>query len=432
MRRGIAAIGAFALSATLAACGPAGGSQSGSAAGAPSGADTAASSADGAASGQSGAAGTTGELGTLTVWADDTRYGQMVELSEEFTAKTQIGLNVVKKSEADMHEEFATQVPTGNGPDIIILAHDRLGALVENGVVAPVDLGNAKSALSPSAVQGVTYKGQTYGMPYAIESLALVRNNKVTKDEPKTFDEMITSGKNAGAERPFVVQAGMNNQLDPYHLYPFQTSFGAPVFKQEADGSYTTELAMGGEEGKAFAEWVKTQADAKTLDLSLDADIAKQTFLDGKAAYTLTGPWNISAFREAKMDISVLPIPSAGGKDAQPFVGVQAFFASAKSEQPLLIADFMEYMGTPEAQQKLYELGGRVPAITSVADKVEDADVKAVAAVATKGVPMPSLPQMNAVWEFWGATMGDIAAGKQAPDQGWTTMITNIQQKISK
>ena len=28
---------------------------------------------------------------------------------------------------------------------------------------------------------------------------------------------------------------------DPYHLYPLQTSFGAPVFEQTADGSYTDD-----------------------------------------------------------------------------------------------------------------------------------------------------------------------------------------------
>ncbi len=59
------------------------------------------------------------------------------------------------------------------------------------------------------------------------------------------------------------------------------------------------------------------------LDPAIDGDKAKQAFLDGKAPYMITGPWNTTAFTEAGMDISVLPIPSAGGQPAQPFVGVQ-------------------------------------------------------------------------------------------------------------
>ncbi len=42
-----------------------------------------------------------------------------------------------------MDTEFTTQVPNGNGPDLLLWHNDKLGALVANGVVAPVDLGAA-------------------------------------------------------------------------------------------------------------------------------------------------------------------------------------------------------------------------------------------------------------------------------------------------
>ena len=409
-------MGAIALSATLAACGSADNK----------------TAMSGKADGAQSAAGTKGELGTITVWADDTRYPQLLEFSKDFTEKTKIGLNVVQKPTADITQEFITQVPTGNGPDVIVTAHDGLGQLVENGVVGTVDLGSAKADLAPAAVQGVTYGGQTYGMPYAVESVALIRNNKLTQDTPATFDDMIASGKATGAERPFVVQAGENGELDPYHVYAFQTSFGAPVFMQEADGSYTDQLGLKGPEGAAFAEWLKAQGGAGILDLSVSADIAKQTFLDGKAPYIVTGPWNTDAFRKAGMDISVLPIPSAGGKEAQPFVGVQAFFPSAKTENGLLVSKFMQYMGTKDVQQKMFDLGGRVPAMTSVAEGISDPDIKGFAEVSGKGVPMPAIPAMSAVWEFWGATEGNIVAGKEAPADGWTAMVSNIENTIKK
>ena len=416
MRRGIAIMGAIALSATLAACGSADNK----------------TAMSGKADGAQSAAGTKGELGTITVWADDTRYPQLLEFSKDFTEKTKIGLNVVQKPTADITQEFITQVPTGNGPDVIVTAHDGLGQLVENGVVGTVDLGSAKADLAPAAVQGVTYGGQTYGMPYAVESVALIRNNKLTQDTPATFDDMIASGKATGAERPFVVQAGENGELDPYHVYAFQTSFGAPVFMQEADGSYTDQLGLKGPEGAAFAEWLKAQGGAGILDLSVSADIAKQTFLDGKAPYIVTGPWNTDAFRKAGMDISVLPIPSAGGKEAQPFVGVQAFFPSAMTENGLLVSKFMQYMGTKDVQQKMFDLGGRVPAMTSVAEGISDPDIKGFTEVSGKGVPMPAIPAMSAVWEFWGATEGNIVAGKEAPADGWTAMVSNIENTIKK
>ncbi|WP_043534166.1 sugar ABC transporter substrate-binding protein [Actinomyces polynesiensis] len=412
MRRGIAALGALALVGTLAACGGE--------------ADQSGDAASGAAGDQSGAAG----VGTLTIWADDTRYGEMQEFAKDFTAETQIELSVVQKSESDMDQEFITQVPTGKGPDLIVMAHDKLGALVTNGVVGTVDLSDVQDEFSDSAVQAVAYDGQTYGVPYAIESVALVRNNALTTDTPTTFDDMISSGEATGVKYPFIIQMG--DEGDPYHFYPFQTSFGAPVFEQSADGSYTTDLALGGENGTAFAEWLKAQGDAGILDPAITSDVAKQAFLDGEAPYTVTGPWNVTAFREAGMDVSVLPVPKAGDQDAQPFVGVQVFFPSAKTENQLLVNKFLEYVETAAAQQQLYEIGGRVPAMTSVAEGIDDEDIKGFATVAGAGVPMPAIPEMGSVWQFWGVTEANIVTGKEAPEEGWSTMVENIKGAISK
>ena len=405
MRRGIAALGVIAAATALAACN------------------------NGTTSSSSSSDNSNDAAATLTIWADDTRFTQVETISQDFTAKTGVKVDVVQKSESDMDQEFTTQVPTGNGPDLIVMAHDKLGALVSNGVVAPVDLGEAKSQFADVAVKGVTYNGQTYGVPYAIESVALVRNNALTKDEPKTYDDMIASGKTAGKQYPFVIQMGTEG--DPYHFYGFQTSFGAPVFNTNADGEYTSELAMGGSGGTDFANWLKAQGDAGIIAPSITADIAKQAFLDGQAPYTVTGPWNVAAFREAGMDVSVLPIPSAGSQAAQPFVGVQMFYQSAKSANPVAAKQFFNYLATPEAQTEMQKLGGRASAKPSVAQASDDQDIKDFSKVAESGALAPAIPAMGSVWNFWGQTEANIVSGAEAPADGWATMITNINNAIA-
>lgn len=405
MRRGIAALGVIAAATALAACN------------------------NGTTSSSSSSDNSNDAAATLTIWADDTRFTQVETISQDFTAKTGVKVDVVQKSESDMDQEFTTQVPTGNGPDLIVMAHDKLGALVSNGVVAPVDLGEAKSQFADVAVKGVTYNSQTYGVPYAIESVALVRNNALTKDEPKTYDDMIASGKTAGKQYPFVIQMGTEG--DPYHFYGFQTSFGAPVFNTNADGEYTSELAMGGSGGTDFANWLKAQGDAGIIAPSITADIAKQAFLDGQAPYTVTGPWNVAAFREAGMDVSVLPIPSAGSQAAQPFVGVQMFYQSAKSANPVAAKQFFNYLATPEAQTEMQKLGGRASAMPSVAQASDDQDIKDFSKVAESGALAPAIPAMGSVWNFWGQTEANIVSGAEAPADGWATMITNINNAIA-
>lgn len=372
-----------------------------------------------------------GAEGTLTMWVDDTRIDSMRPVVEAFTEKTDIDVELVQKATGDIGPDFVTQVPTGEGPDVIVSAHDGLGEWVNNGVVAPLELGEKAEGFAESAVSAMAYDGQNYGVPISIENIALVRNNALlTETTAATFDELVAQAQGAG--QPFSVVVQQGEESDPYHLYPLQTSFGAPVFEQAADGSYTDTLAMGGEAGQAYAAYLAKLGQEKVLDLSVDGDKAKQAFLDGQAPYIITGPWNTSAFEEAGMDISVLPIPSAGGQPAQPFVGVQGVFISAQSENPVLANELVaNFLTTEEAQTMLYEEGGRLPALTSAADKVDDPILQGFNEAGATGAPMPAIPAMSSVWSFWGATEAQIV-GQQTGDPAgaWDAMVANIQGAI--
>ncbi|THC37246.1 extracellular solute-binding protein, partial [Massilia sp. Mn16-1_5] len=103
--------------------------------------------------------------GKLTIWVDETRIAGFKKLGEQFKTDTGVTLDVVQKPSGDIAEDFAAQVPTGKGPDMIVIAHDNTGNLVKNGVVAPVELGDATGDLNKAALDGFRYEGQLYGVP---------------------------------------------------------------------------------------------------------------------------------------------------------------------------------------------------------------------------------------------------------------------------
>src|SRR5690625_6765979 len=117
------------------------------------------------------------------------------------------------------------------------------------------------------------------------------------------------------------------------------------------------------------------------------------------------------------VEVAVDPIPSAGGEPAQPFTGVQGFYVSAQSDNALLATDFLvNYMATEEAQIALYEAGDRTPALTAAADTVaEDPIAAGFRELGAEAVPMPSIPEMGEVWNFWGVTEAQIITGATAP-----------------
>ncbi|GAA1126650.1 extracellular solute-binding protein [Microbacterium aurantiacum] len=374
-----------------------------------------------------------GDANAITVWVDIERKPALEGVAASFTEDTGIEVELVTKDFATVDQDFISQVPTGKGPDVIVSPHDKLGAYVAAGVVAPLELGDVASGFAESAIQAMTYDGNVYGVPYSIENVALVRNADLVAEPSTTFDEVIAKGREAGTTYPFLV--GLSpEQGDPYHLYPLQTSFGSQVFAQNADGSYdASNLVLGDEAGVEFATALKQWGAEGILNANIDGDRAREFFLAGESPYYLTGPWNIPAIAEAGINYVIDPLPSAGGEEARPFIGVNGFFLSSKSANALGATNFIvNYLSTEEAQLALFEVGGRPPALTAAYESAaaSDPDVAAFGAIGQTGAPMPAIPEMGAVWSDWGNAQLQLIKGEGDPQEVWETAATNIQTKI--
>lgn len=374
--------------------------------------------------------------GSLTVWSDETRGPIISAIGEEFTATTGVSVEVVEKDFGDIRDDLVTQGPTGQGPDIVIGAHDWVGKLVQNGALAPVELGDKAAEFQQVALDGFTYEGQLYGAPYAIENIALARNTELAPDQPESWDAMVEHGQSlvdAGdATLPLGLQLSPPDG-DPYHMYPVQTSFGSFVFGTTADGSYDPEqLLLDDENGLAFAEALAQMGEDGVLSPSVTFDIAKNAFIDGETPYIITGPWNVPDFDAAGIDFVIEEIPSAGGDVARPFVGVQGFMISQFSENQLAANEFVvNYLSTDDVARQIYEAGARPPALTAVFDEVSsDPITEGFGAVGAEGVPMPNIPAMDAVWSEWGPTEIAIVEGSGDPAELWQQMADRIRTQL--
>ena len=184
-----------------------------------------------AGGGDNGGDGEGADSTPITIWVDIERKPALEPVAKAFTKETGVEVKIVTKDFANVDQDFISQVPTGKGPDVIVSPHDKLGAYVAAGVVAPLELGDVADGFAEAAMQAMTYDGKVYGVPYSIENVALVRNVDLVAEPVETFDEVIANGRAAGTQYPFLV--GLSpEQGDPYHLYPLQTSFGSQVFAQ--------------------------------------------------------------------------------------------------------------------------------------------------------------------------------------------------------
>jgi arabinogalactan oligomer/maltooligosaccharide transport system substrate-binding protein len=383
-----------------------------------------------------GVAGLAGGPGSIKIQAGSDEIPALQQIAEDFTADTGVEVEFVQREiNAQAISNFISQSPTGQAPDIIVSPHDNLGQLASNGVVVPVEMGDRAEDFTENAREAVVYDGVSYGVPYAIENVAMLRNNELAAQDPATFDELRAIGhrlmEERGIEYPFTVSQSPEAG-DPYHLYALQTSFGAEVFERTAEGEYTGNLTMGGEDGNEFARYLQELGASGDLRTSMTPDIAKESFLNGQSAFHLGGPWELEDIEAAGMDVSVLPVPPAGNEEARPFVGVQAFFVNANAQNPMAAQDFAaNYLTRPETQSALYESTGRPPASTVAVDRMQGDPLRsAYAEIAETGLPMPAIPEMGAVWSFWGTTQNAVVDGRGDPVELWNRMIDNIEGQI--
>ncbi|REJ04143.1 maltose ABC transporter substrate-binding protein [Microbacterium bovistercoris] len=376
---------------------------------------------------------------SLTVWVDANRIEEMQEIAAKFEEDKGIEVELVEKEYGDvMRNDFIQQVPTGEGPDVMVGGHDWLGQLVQNGVVAPLELGDTVDDFSEVGLRAMSYEGVTYGLPVSLENIALVRNTALADSTPASWDELIAAGQavvaSGAAQYPVLVQSDPVDS-DPYHLYPIQASYGAPLFGISEDGSYDPDqLLIGAEGGNDFAAKLVEWGANGVINTSITGDIARDEFAAGKSPYMLSGPWNLPAFQEAGIDYAIEAIPQAGPEAPTPFVGVQGFFVSSESDNALAANEFVvNYLGSEEAQLALYEAGGRPPARISAFEiaAADNPDVGAFGEVGLTGVPMPAIPEMGAVWDNWGSTQSALVNGTAGdPTEAWQAMAGRIQAAI--
>jgi len=341
-----------------------------------------------------------------------------------------------------IREQLSLAAPGGDGPDIVIGAHDWLGELVTNGVLEPIDLTGIADQFQDVAVDAFTYDGQTYGLPYAVENVALVRNTDLVPDAPATFEEMVqiaTDFKAEHADDP--TYQGLALQVGPegdgYHYQPILSAFGGYIFAQNEDGTFNPDdLGLDSPGAIDAATFLSDEAQAGLLSADTTYDVMIDSFANGKAAFAITGPWALTqadtGFQATGVPYAVSPIPAReGGEAPQVFVGAQGFMISSFSEQKDLAKSFvLDFMSQEPTQLALFEAGGRPPALTSAYDQVSsDPDVAGFGESGAAGIPLPAIPEMSNVWTSLGLAEVNVLRGAD-PQQEFTAAAEAIRGEI--
>ncbi len=369
---------------------------------------------------------------TLTVWADEQRAPVLLPLADQFQADTGVCLEVVQKQFGSIRDDLKVAGPAGEGPDLLIGAHDWTGELVNSGLLAEVSLGDKAGSFAAEGISACTYDSKVYCMPYAIENVAFFINPDLVPEAPATWDDVKTLSKeikDAGTKYGYLIQ-----ENDPYHFNPIQTAFGGYVFGKDANGNWNpADVGIGSEGTVAAFTWLDSMYADGLLDRgsAINYDLMSAAFQNGDAAMIIGGPWMLDGFRSAGVPYKVVALPEGPAGQSKPFLGVQGFMVSAFSKQPLLAQTFLqEYVATDETMQAFVDANLRPSAWTAANANLDD-DLKAFAASGVGSDPMPNIPQMSSVWTAWGNAMQLVSQGTQTPEAAAAEAQAQIEKAIS-
>ena len=328
----------------------------------------------------------------LVVWAEEKVATALDPLVGAYEAAAGVDIEVVVYDFGAIRTDVQTAGPAGEGPDVFLGAHDWVGELAANGVVAPLDLGSVASDLFEVGVTAFSYGGEVYGFPYATEAIAMFYNADLVDSVPATWEEAKTACDTAGTE--FCVGTPSN---DAYHNHPFIASAGGYVFASTG-GFDASDVGLDNAGAIASAEYLDGLVKNGTV-YSADYGGAMSNFQEGRALFWMTGPW--ARGDASAVNYGVGLIPQFDGNAATPFVGVRGAMVSSFSDNQVLAQSFiLDFFATIDVQQAMYESDPRLPATKSLFAVVEAADPIAAsfAASASNGIPMPNIPEMGSVW----------------------------------
>ncbi|SDG41645.1 maltose/maltodextrin ABC transporter substrate-binding protein MalE [Pelagibacterium luteolum] len=361
------------------------------------------------------------EDGAIVIWQDDRAPDLLTEIGAQF--EEDLGIRVIVENVDPLTDRFQQAAATGDGPDIVMWAHDRFGEWAAGGLLSPVTPSAAVvEGILPSAMEAVTFDGSVWGYPVAVEAIGLVYNRDLVDTPPESFEEIMDMEFDEG------ITPIMWAYNDTYFTFPMLAANGGYSF-QMVDGAYdgsdtgvNTEGAIQG--GQVLADLI----ESGTMPAGVDYGVMDGAFANGEVAMIINGPWSWGAYQDAGVDVGVAALPSVAGSPSKPFLGVQALALNAASPNQDLAVEFIEnYLLTDENIQLWNSTGALgVPTDISVGAAEDDDKIVQTLANAEVGVPMPSNPEMGAFWSAMEPALSNITTGATSVEQALNDAASRI------
>jgi len=331
-------------------------------------------------------------------------------------------------------DKFQVAVPNGNGPDLIVFAHDKIGVWAKDGLIQPLGDFATPERLKrflPQTVRPLVHDKAIYGLPLAFKSLVLFYNQKLVPTPPKTLGQLIEVAK--GLTRPDAEAFGLAYEAANLYFHaPFLFGAGGTVFD---DSGRVPAI-----DGTAARQAIETARDLYKVHKilpqgSISGFVLTAMFNDGKVPFVFQGPWFIGEI-DKSVQWAVAPLPElAPGKPLKPFLGSEAVMLSKKATHVAAALRIVDYLTSDEAALVRVSVGRQMVANVKTYEMPKWADdpvVKVFRAQADMAVAMPAAAEMAAVWNPYNTALQKAIYGETPAAEALGEAARKIGEDIAR
>ncbi|PJC87169.1 cyclodextrin-binding protein [Vibrio sp. HA2012] len=373
----------------------------------------------------------------LLVWEDIQKSFGNKEAVELFEKKYDVDVQVKELPYGGQIEALRMDGPAGTGPDVVLIPHDQIGGAVIQGLISPIKPDQkVLDTFTDSSLDALTYKGVLYGIPKSVETVVMVYNKDLIDVLPSNIEEIYELSRALSKQDKYGLLAKWD---ELYYGYGIIKGMGGDIFAKAEDGSYDPNKLLlntdGAVEGATYIQKFYRDGLFPTGIVGNNGlNAIDSLFTSQKAAIVETGPWSFKPYEEAGINYGVAPLPSLpNGEPMGSFMGVKSYSISTYSKNKELAEKYIEFINSYDNAKRRFELTGEVPAVEKLVDDPvikNDMGARAVAVQSVNATSMPSIPEMNEVWNPANSALQLIATGKQGPKEALDGAVEAISMQI--
>jgi len=294
-------------------------------------------------------------------------------------------------------DKLTAAIPNGNGPDLFIFAHDRIGHWKANHLIESleyyVDPSDA-DRFAFEAISALSYDDSLYGLPLAVKSVALFYRTDILREPPTEtaqFFAMDPLYKGTFDGYPLVYE---NTNLYPHALWLH--GFGGALFRDGKRESLATPEAV------AALQFARKLDRDGVVPGGVDGRMVATLFNEGKAAMAISGPWFQNDInKDVPWAVATLPMVTETGLAAKPFLGVEGVLMSSRAHNKDQAFRVLEALTSDAAAvHRAQDAKQIVPNLSSYEDASlsNNEALMAFREQLSSTVPMSASPLMRSVW----------------------------------